>query len=116
MRIEWSVDAFDLAEAAFRKEFVRIAQEFKMAWRLAWFGPRLRIAIFVSRYQHCLIDLLHRNQIGELAGDVAMVVSNHREAEQLASFYGIPFHHFPKAAEDRLDVEKREMELLESNQ
>jgi formyltetrahydrofolate deformylase len=66
MRIEWSLDRFDLDEAAFRQQFTRLADEFRMVWRLAWAGHRLRIALFVSRYQHCLIDLLHRHQIGEL--------------------------------------------------
>lgn len=114
MRIEWSLDGFDLQEAAFRKEFSQIAHEFKMTWQLAWPGRRLRMAVFVSRYQHCLVDLLYRNQMGELAGDIAMVVSNHPDARPLASFYGVPFHHFPVTANDKPEVEKQEIELLES--
>jgi len=115
MRIEWSLEGFDLQEAAFRQEFALIAQQFTMVWRLAWSEQRLRIAVFVSRYQHCLVDLLHRNQIGELAGEVALIVSNHQEAKPLASFYGIPFHDFQVTAADRLEVEKQEIELLEKN-
>jgi len=113
MRIEWSLDEFDLSEVAFRQGFSPIAAEFKMAWRAAWPRQRVRIAIFVSRYQHCLIDLLHRNQIGELAGDLAMVISNHRDAEQLCAFYDVPFLEFPKTAGDKLEVEKQEIALLE---
>lgn len=116
MRIEWSLEGFDLQEAVFRQEFGRIAQEFNMQWRVAWRGARLRIAVFVSRYQHCLIDLLHRHQIGELAGDVALIISNHRDAEPLASFYGIPFRDFPITAGNKAEVEKQEIELLEENQ
>jgi formyltetrahydrofolate deformylase len=115
MRIEWSLEGFDLPEAAFRQEFALIAQQFNMVWRLAWSGQRLRIAVFVSRYQHCLVDLLHRNQIGELAGEVALIVSNHQEAKPLASFYGIPFHDFQVTGADRLEVEKQEIELLKKN-
>src|SRR5260370_40432424 len=106
MRIEWLLEGFDLEEAAFRQEFALIAQQFKMVWRSAWPGRRLQIAVFVSRYQHCLVDLLHRNQIGELAGDVALIVSNHQEEKPLASFYGIPFHEFQGTAADRFEVEK----------
>ena len=113
MRIEWSLDEFDLSEDAFRREFSTIAQEFKMAWRLAWAGQRQRIAIFVSRYQHCLMDLLHRNQIGELGGELVMVVSNHQDAKPLADFYGVPFHEFPKTAANKHEVEKQEIALLE---
>ena len=94
MRVEWSLDGFDLSEEAFREQFAAIAQEFDMSWRLAWSSQRLRMAIFVSRYQHCLLDLLHRYQLGELAGEIAMIVSNHQDAESLASFYKITFHCF----------------------
>jgi formyltetrahydrofolate deformylase len=116
MRIEWSLDRFDLDEAAFRQQFTRLADEFRMVWRLAWAGHRLRIALFVSRYQHCLIDLLHRHQIGELAGDIALVVSNHPDAKSLAAFYSVPFHHFPLASTDKLEVEARQIDLLEYSQ
>jgi formyltetrahydrofolate deformylase len=115
MRIEWSLGGFDLHEPAFRQEFGPIAQEFNLNWRLAWNGHRLRIAVFVSRYQHCLIDLLHRNQIGELAGDVALIISNHQDAKPLASFYGVPFRDLPITAVNKAEVEKQEIGLLEQN-
>jgi len=75
----------------------------------------LRIALFVSRYQHCLIDLLHRHQIGELEGDIALVVSNHPDAKSLAAYYGVPFHHFPLTSANRLEVEARQIDLLENS-
>jgi formyltetrahydrofolate deformylase len=115
MRIEWSLDRFDLDEAAFRQQFTRLDDEFRMVWRLAWAGHRLRIALFVSRYQHCLIDLLHRHQIGELAGDIALVVGNHPDAKSLTAFYGVPFHHFPMTSADKLEEEARQIDLLESS-
>ena len=115
MRIEWSLDGFDLDETAFRQQFSSLADEFTMRWTLAWAGNHLRIALFVSRYQHCLIDLLHRHQIGELEGDIAFVVSNHQDAGSLADFYGVPFHHFPVRSANKLEVEEREIELLENS-
>jgi len=54
---------------------------------LVWPGVRLRVAVFVSRYQHCLLDLLQKYQVGELPGKIAMVVSNHRDADAMASSY-----------------------------
>ena len=74
-----------------------------------------RIAIFVSRYQHCLIDLLHRYQIGEMAGHVAMVVSNHEDAGPLAAFHNIPFHCFPTTGASKAEIEAREIDLLQQN-
>jgi hypothetical protein len=78
-----------------QEQFGQIAHKFHMRWRLAWSVQRPRMAIFVSRYQHCLLDLLHRHQIGKLAGEIAMIISNHPDAEPLASFYKIPFYCFP---------------------
>jgi formyltetrahydrofolate deformylase len=115
MRIEWSLAEFDLQEGTFQREFVSIAQEFKMVWRVAWGERQPRIAIFVSRHQHCLIDLLHRHQVGELAGDIALIISNHQDAKRVASFYGIPFYEFGMTPKEKLEVEKREIELLEKN-
>jgi formyltetrahydrofolate deformylase len=113
MRVEWSLAGFDMNEEAFREQFDPMAREFRMNWRLAWPGLRPRIAIFVSRYQHCMLDLLHRHQIGELAGDIAMIVSNHPDAEPLASFYKIPFHHFPTTTLNKIEIEKHEIDLLD---
>jgi formyltetrahydrofolate deformylase len=115
MRVEWSLDGFDLSEEEFREQFGAIALEFEMSWRLAWSSQRLRMAIFVSRYQHCLLDLLHRYQLGELAGEVAMIVSNHPDAEGLAAFYRIPFQHFAATAENRAEIEERQIDSLKRN-
>lgn len=115
MRIEWSLDAFDLNEVAFVEQFAAIAREFDMRWRLAWSAERPRLAIFVSRDQHCLLDLLHRYQIGELPTEIAMIVSNHPGAESLACFYKIPFHHFSVTAGNKTEVERRQVDLLKQH-
>jgi formyltetrahydrofolate deformylase len=115
MRMEWSLCGFDLAEDEFRREFGALAARFDMRWQLKYSGARPRIAIFVSRYLHCLADLLHRHAAGELVCDIPLVISNHRDAAPLASFYGIPFHHVPVDAHTRTSAEQREIELLEEN-
>lgn len=115
MRVEWSLDGFDLDQQAFRQQFEAVANEFHMRWRLAWPAGPLRIAIFVSRYQHCLVDLLHRYQVGEMGGEIAMIVSNHEDAGPLASFYKIPFHCFPTAGADKKEIEAHEIDLLKEN-
>jgi formyltetrahydrofolate deformylase len=115
MRVEWSLDEFDLSEEQFREQFEAIARGFQMHWRLAWPAAPSRIAIFVSRYQHCLVDLLHRYQIGEMAGEIAMIISNHEDAGPLASFYKIPFHSFPTIGANKAEIEGREIELLKRN-
>jgi formyltetrahydrofolate deformylase len=115
MRVEWSLEGFDLNEEAFQEQFGAIAREFRMRWRLAWSVQRPRIAIFVSRYQHCLLDLLYHHQIGEVAGEIAMIVSNHQDAEPLASFYKVPFYCFPTTSANKIEVEEREIDLLKQS-
>jgi formyltetrahydrofolate deformylase len=115
MRVEWSIEGFDLNEEAFQEQFGTIAREFRMRWRLAWSVQRPRIAIFVSRYQHCLLDLLYHHQIGEVAGEIAMIVSNHQDAEPLASFYKVSFYCFPTTSANKIEVEEREIDLLKQS-
>jgi formyltetrahydrofolate deformylase len=82
-----------------------------MRWRLDWSVQRSRIAIFVSGYQHCLLVRLYRHQIGEVAGEIAMIVSNRRDAEQLASFTRC----FPNTSENKMEIEEREIDLLKQS-
>jgi formyltetrahydrofolate deformylase len=90
MRVDWDMTGFALDEARFRQEFAPLAESFQMQWRLSYPWVQ-RVAIFVSKYQHCLLDLLYRHQIGELPCTVECVVSNHGDAAELARFYGVPF-------------------------
>ncbi len=112
MRIEWSLAGFDLDEQGFQAAFTPLAESAGLSWR-AFFGHRrVPVALFVSRYQHCLVDLLYRHQIGELHCELAMVVSNHQDSRQLAEFYGVPFHHVPVAAASKEAAEQRQFALL----
>ena len=81
-------------------------------WTHAGDPERLRVAVFVSKYLHCLSDLLHRHREGELRADIRMVVSNHEDAAELAGFYGVPFRHVPVTAETKAEAERRQMEML----
>ncbi len=112
MRIEWDLEGFALDAAAFRREFQPLAAGFEMQWELAYSAARPAIAIFVSRAQHCLLDLLYRHAIGELACDIPLVIGNHPDAQSLAGFYGVPFHHIPAEAGNRAEAEARQLALL----
>src|SRR4051812_23592141 len=76
MRVEWSLDDFDLE--AFRDAFLPIAGELAMNWRLESMARRPRMALFVSQYLHCLADLLYRHQSGELPCEIPLIISNHQ--------------------------------------
>jgi formyltetrahydrofolate deformylase len=70
------------------------------------------VALLCSRYLHCVADLLYRWRAGELACDIPLILSNHREVEQLAAFYGVHFEHTPVTRETRDQAERRQWELL----
>ena len=111
MRVEWLLEDFDLT--GFRSEFEQIAERFHMRWQLRLSADRPRVAIFVSQHLHCLADLLHRHQLGELQCAIPLIVSNHPEGAALAKFHGIAFHHIPVSPENKVDVEAVQLELLE---
>lgn len=116
MRVEWSLDADAAASErileAFREAFAPIAAELKMRWQLRRRNQRPRVALFCSQYLHCLADLLYRASAGELDCEIAVVVSNHREAAELAKFYGIRFEYVSVAAATRAEAEAKQLTLL----
>jgi formyltetrahydrofolate deformylase len=91
-----------------------VAQRFEMAWRLSYSDRRKRMAIFVSRRDHCLYDLLLRHRAGELDCDIPLVVSNHDDLRPVAEQFGLAFHLFPITAESKRRQEDLELELLSS--
>jgi formyltetrahydrofolate deformylase len=111
MRVEWLLEGFDLD--GFRAEFQPVAERFQMVWQLRLSVDRPRVAVFVSQHLHCLADLLHRHQLGELQCDLPLIISNHRDGEALAAFHGIEFRHIPVIAENKAEDEARQLSLLE---
>ena len=110
MRVEWMLDGFDLP--AFRAEFQITAAELHMRWQLKSMSEVQRVAIFVSQYLHCLVDILHRYQTGELNCTIPIIVSNHREGEALARFHGIEFRYLPMTRETRPEREEEQRRIL----
>ncbi|HVW86083.1 MAG TPA: formyltetrahydrofolate deformylase, partial [Bryobacteraceae bacterium] len=85
-----------------------------MNWRLELSSIAKRVAIFVSRQLHCLADLLHRHQSGELACSIPLIVSNHPDARPLAEFYKVPFHCSPVGA-NKAGAEHQQLQLLDGH-
>jgi formyltetrahydrofolate deformylase len=115
MRVEWALDEFDLSPEALREQFAPIAQQLDMNWRVEYSARRLRTAIFVSGYQHCLADLLHRHRRGELRCELPLIFGNHEDAAALAGFFGVPFHYIPVPKDGKAEAERQQLELLEQN-
>jgi formyltetrahydrofolate deformylase len=89
-----------------------VGERLAMNWRLSYGTKVRRVALFVSKLEHCLYDLLIRHRAGELACEMAMVVSNHPDAESIAKHFGVPFHCVPVTAETKVAAEARASELM----
>lgn len=121
MRVEFDPKDFDidLADknlADFSKHFSPIAKRFKMNWRLAQKSHRARMIILVSKYDHCLVDLLYRHQSGELACDIPLIISNHPDNQPIADFYKIPYTVLSSAKENKAEAEQQIHSLIEAHQ
>ena len=96
-----------------RERFVaKVAGPFEMDWEIRLWGERRRIAILVSRHDHCLFDLLWRWRRGELDGEIVTVISNHGDLRAEAQAAGVSFHHVPSGPDRRSDAEAAMLELL----
>ena len=115
MRIEWELEGFDLGMRDFARAFEPLEREYKILWRTALSSDRPRVAIMVSRLDHCLADLLYRHNIGELKCEMPLVISNHDDARRQADFYHVPFFEVPVVKDEKFAAEKRELELLEQH-
>jgi formyltetrahydrofolate deformylase len=113
MRIQWELDGFTLPMEAFAAAFQPIAAEHNMTWKVSLSSRKPRMAIFVSKYEHCLVDLLHRWRIGELNCDIPLVIANHEDCRRLVEFNGIPFHVVPVTRDNKAEAEAEQFRLLE---
>jgi len=115
LRLEWDLAEFTLALDDFASDFASVASAFDMIWRVARSTYRPKLAIFVSKAGHCLADLLFRHQIGELACDIPLVVSNHPDLRKLTEFYGIPYHEIPLGHGGKDAAEQTALDLLDAH-
>ena len=93
--------------------FAPVAQQHGMSFRLVSVQHRTRVLVMVSRFSHCLTDLLHRTRIGELPVEIVAVVSNHLDHRSLVEWHGIPFHHVPVTPQTKPHAEGRLLELVD---
>jgi formyltetrahydrofolate deformylase len=112
MRIRFSVEAGGPDVERWRELFDPVATAYDMVWQLRDVSEPHRALIMVSRFGHCLNDLLFRWRSGALNMDVPAVVSNHRDLEPLVASYGIPFHHVPVTAGTKVEAEARLREIV----
>ena len=114
MRVEWSLKGFSLSLEELGQHFkAQIGDKFGMDWQVHYSNEIPRMAVFVSKYSHCLYDILSRYQAGEWRVQIPLIVSNHPDLESAAHNLGIDFHYFPMTRETKRAQEQAQIALLE---
>ena len=112
MRVEFDPADFDFDLSEFRRHFSPIADRFQMRWRLAQSSYRPQMIILVSKYDHCLVDLLYRHRSGELRCEIPLIISNHPDNQPIADFYRVPFIVVPVTKTNKQEAEAKILELI----
>ncbi|MCD1259468.1 formyltetrahydrofolate deformylase [Paenibacillus athensensis] len=112
IRIEFDLPELEERLEGLKRDFGVVADRFRMAWSLSQASYKKRLAIFVSKEDHCLLELLWHWRAGDLNADIAMVVSNHPDMRELVEPFGIPYHYIPVTAETKQEAERRQLEVV----
>lgn len=115
-RIEWQLAGFNLPRELIGPAFNAIAQPLQANWQLSFSDDLPRIAIWVSRQDHCLYDLLWRQKAGELAAEIPLIMSNHPTLQPIAEQFGIDYHYLPITADTKAEQEAKQLALLQQYQ
>ncbi|MBD2411018.1 formyltetrahydrofolate deformylase [Nostoc calcicola FACHB-389] len=111
-RIQWQLDGFNLPREFIAPAFNAIAQPLDAKWELHFSDTVPRIAIWVSRQDHCLFDLIWRQRAKEFIAEIPLIISNHSSLKVVAEQFGIEYQHIPITKENKLEQEVKQLELL----
>ena len=113
MRLECEFEE-DIEVEKFKNKFGdAIGEPYQMTWQMFSSDTKLKMALFVSKYDHCLYDILGRYRSGELNVIIPLIISNHKDLEPIAKSFEIPFYHIPVVKEEKDQAENKQLELLE---
>jgi len=112
-RVEWELEGFGIPRQDIADAFRPIADRFEMTWDLRFSDYVPRIAIFVSKMEHCLYDLLWRQRTGEFQAEIPLVLSNHPDLQPVAESFGVDYRCYPMTSETKAAQEERILEKLE---
>ncbi len=116
MRVEWELEGFAMRRDEIESGIAPIADKFSMEWELHFSDVLPRAALFITKENHCVYDLLSRHESGELKMEIPLIVSNRTDLESVADRFRIPFHHFPITKDSKAEQEHAEIELLRENE
>ncbi len=113
MRVEWELDGFAIPREEINDRFnEEIGAHYQMVWKLHFTGQKPGVALMVSKYPHCLYDILSRYQSGEWEIEIPLIISNHNDLSDIAARFDIPFYHLPINKDNKLAQEQQQIALL----
>ena len=116
MRLECELTNKNSNLTAIKNVFeISIAKDFNMSWEIHPKEQKPKMALFVSKYDHCLFDILGRYSAGELNVEIPMIVSNHKDLKSIAERFDIPFYYIPFTKENKEEGERQQIELLQKH-
>ncbi|MBE0335239.1 formyltetrahydrofolate deformylase [Paenibacillus sp. 23TSA30-6] len=112
MRVEFDLPNLSEAQPQLEQDFATVAEQFRMEWTISAVSRKKKLAIFVSKEDHCLVELLWQWQAGDLDADISLVVSNHPDMKEYVESFGIPYNHIPVTADTKPEAERRQLEVI----
>lgn len=115
-RIEWDIAGFNLPRELIAPAFSAIAQPLGGTYQIRFSDTIPRLAIWVSRQNHCLLDLIWRQQAGEFSAEIPLIISNHPDLESIGKQFGIDYHYLPITKDNKQEQQQRQLALLKEYQ
>ena len=115
-RIEWQLAGFNLPKEIIGAAFNAIATPLQASWQLHFSDTVPKIAIWVSRQDHCLYDLIWRNKAKEFPAEITLIISNHPDLQEIADQFNIDYYHIPINKDNKIEQEAKQLELLHKYQ
>lgn len=116
MRVEWDLSHFAVPQERIKAAFAPIAEQYQMEWNIHFSDEKLRMAIFVSKQDHCLYDILSRWQAGDLSVEIPLIVSNHADLKGVADQFNLPYRVVSVAKDNKRQAEDEQLAILQENQ
>ena len=116
MRVEWTLSDFNIPRENIGAHFgSEVAQKYQMQYTVYFRDEKIRMALMVSKMDHCFNDILSRYKSGEWNVEIPLIISNHSDMEETANRFGIPYHYIPVSKQTKVEQEKKQLQLLSDN-
>ncbi len=115
LRVVWDMEGFAVPPDKIESYFSPVAENLKATWKINFTGRKIRIAVFVSKYDHCLQELLWHLRLIDFPVEIPLIISNHSDLKSMADYHKIPFYVFPVIKENKPEQERKEIQLLKEN-